>query len=48
VKLDGFLVTLSDIFSRLRELAHPEEAGGKGTWVPPESFERVTTKYWVR
>jgi uncharacterized membrane protein YidH (DUF202 family) len=24
------------------------EKGGDGKWVPPSSFERVTTKYWVK
>lgn len=48
VKLDGFLVALSDIYSRLRDLASPADEDKKGVWVPPESFERTTTKFWIR
>jgi len=38
---------LSDIFSLVRDIE--EDTKDKGdTWVAPQSFERVTTKYWVR
>jgi len=44
----GYIVKLlSDIFSLIREIE--EDADKKdGTWVAPQTFERVTTKYWVK
>jgi len=38
---------LSDIYSLIRDI---EDSSNKGDdkWVAPTSFERVTTKYWVR
>lgn len=38
---------LSDIFSFIRDIE--DDGKGKGDkWVAPTSFERVTTKYWVK
>lgn len=97
IQLDGFTVTLSDAYAKLRRLRSqvrrsfaarpnlprgmrraacgsrpessvpesqlvssrgtqvdrvaqglPAEDPAGGVWVPPESFERSTTKYWVR
>jgi len=38
---------LSDIFSLIRKIEEDEEEKD-GKWVAPQSFERVTTKYWVK
>lgn len=46
IRSSASAVALSDIYSRLRLLKEPgagAEAEG-GVWVPPESFERETTK----
>lgn len=51
---DGAVVLLSDVYTTIRELEETscqktgEGRGGDGVWVAPSSFERVTTKYWVR
>jgi SPX domain protein involved in polyphosphate accumulation len=47
--LEGMLVTLSDIYSRLRDLeAGPGIATSGGIWVPPESFERFAAPFHCR
>eukprot|EP00163_Fabomonas_tropica_P015480 TRINITY_DN28278_c0_g1_i1.p1 TRINITY_DN28278_c0_g1~~TRINITY_DN28278_c0_g1_i1.p1 ORF type:complete len:702 (+),score=120.81 TRINITY_DN28278_c0_g1_i1:128-2233(+) len=47
VSVSGFIVTLSDIYSRIRTLKDSDNTEA-GTWKPPTSFERDTTKYWVK
>ena len=44
---ETFLVLLSDLYARARRVKSNRE-GGDAVWVPPETFERKTTKYWVR
>jgi len=43
---------LSDIFTLIRKIEHDDDNEDKNKnndeWVAPTSFERVTTKYWVR
>ncbi len=48
MNLDGVIVGLSDIQARLRVLRGEEAEPEPGAWVPPDSFDRKTTKYWVR
>mmetsp|Transcript_18974 Transcript_18974/g.48381 ORF Transcript_18974/g.48381 Transcript_18974/m.48381 type:complete len:836 (-) Transcript_18974:175-2682(-) len=45
---DSMLVLLSDTYVRLRTLKDASSSTKPSTWVPPESFERKTTKYWIR
>eukprot|EP00698_Gefionella_okellyi_P007729 TRINITY_DN1886_c0_g1_i1.p1 TRINITY_DN1886_c0_g1~~TRINITY_DN1886_c0_g1_i1.p1 ORF type:complete len:973 (+),score=217.01 TRINITY_DN1886_c0_g1_i1:67-2985(+) len=45
MKLDGFFVALSDAYQQLRAIR--EGADAAAPWVPPQSFARSTTKYWV-
>ncbi|UPQ97546.1 vacuolar transporter chaperone [Chloropicon primus] len=45
--LETFLVLLSDLYARARRVKNNKE-GGDAVWVPPESFQRKTTKYWVK
>lgn len=44
---ETFLVLLSDLYARARRVKNNKE-GGDAVWVPPESFQRKTTKYWVK
>jgi len=45
--VETFLVLLSDLYARARRVKNNKE-GGDAVWVPPESFQRKTTKYWVK
>ncbi len=45
--VETFLVLLSDLYARARRVKHNKK-GGDAVWVPPESFQRKTTKYWVK
>lgn len=45
--VETFLVLLSDLYARARRTKNNKE-GGDAVWVPPESFQRKTTKYWVK
>lgn len=46
--LEGFLLAISDIYTRLRALGDGSaDAEEGGVWTAPESFERDTTKLWV-
>ncbi|KAL3796444.1 hypothetical protein HJC23_004241 [Cyclotella cryptica] len=54
-KQDGLtIVLLSDMYSAIREIeakinsAGADESSKDATWVAPSSFERVTTKYWLK
>lgn len=51
VVFDRIVVMLSDIFAELREAEEEQQredsTDGSQDWVPPDSFERKTTKYWV-
>jgi len=54
VKFDILIVGISDVYSRIRKLRETIKKQREGTvgqdedmWVPPQSFERKTTKYWV-
>jgi len=46
-EVETFLVFLSDLYARARRVKSNKE-GGDAIWVPPETFERKTTKYWVK
>jgi len=55
VPLEHLLITLSDVYARIREIRARPEAAAAGVpaeapaaWKPPAEFERSTTKYWVR
>jgi len=45
--VETFLVLLSDLYARARRVKNNKE-GGDAVWVPPETFQRKTTKYWVK
>ena len=45
--VETFLVLLSDLYARARRVRLNKD-GGDAVWVPPESFQRKTTKYWVK
>jgi len=54
IKFDTLVVGISDVYSRIRKLRETIKKQREGTmgqdedlWVPPQSFERKTTKYWV-
>eukprot|EP00216_Chloropicon_sp_CCMP2111_P003955 CAMPEP_0198241892 /NCGR_PEP_ID=MMETSP1446-20131203/7108_1 /TAXON_ID=1461542 ORGANISM="Unidentified sp, Strain CCMP2111" /NCGR_SAMPLE_ID=MMETSP1446 /ASSEMBLY_ACC=CAM_ASM_001112 /LENGTH=743 /DNA_ID=CAMNT_0043924821 /DNA_START=269 /DNA_END=2503 /DNA_ORIENTATION=+ len=46
-QMESLLVFLSDLYARARRVKSNKD-GGDAVWVPPESFERKTTKYWVK
>ena len=45
--VETFLVLTSDLYARARRVKNNKD-GGDAVWVPPESFQRKTTKYWVK
>jgi SPX domain protein involved in polyphosphate accumulation/uncharacterized membrane protein YidH (DUF202 family) len=45
--VETYLVLLSDLYARARRVKNNKE-GGDAVWVPPETFQRKTTKYWVK
>uniref|UniRef100_A0A7S4BLZ3 SPX domain-containing protein n=1 Tax=Chrysotila carterae TaxID=13221 RepID=A0A7S4BLZ3_CHRCT len=47
LKLDPYLLRLSDVWQAVREAEAGASAEG-GVWTAPTSFERSTTKYWVK
>jgi SPX domain protein involved in polyphosphate accumulation len=46
MRVEGFLVALSDAFVKLRMVR--SGSAGAATWEAPQSFQRSTSKYWVR
>lgn len=42
------LILLSDIYSLIRSVEESNVKKDDGFWVAPSSFERITTKFWVR
>ena len=42
------LIILSDIYSIIRSIEESNVKKEDGKWVAPTSFERITTKFWVR
>eukprot|EP00744_Colponema_vietnamica_P007778 GILI01011149.1.p1 GENE.GILI01011149.1~~GILI01011149.1.p1 ORF type:complete len:736 (+),score=270.77 GILI01011149.1:82-2289(+) len=46
LRTDQLLIALSAVYAHIRDARNALPAN-KGVWVPPESFSRKTTKYWV-
>eukprot|EP00930_Biecheleria_cincta_P034599 TRINITY_DN23890_c0_g1_i1.p1 TRINITY_DN23890_c0_g1~~TRINITY_DN23890_c0_g1_i1.p1 ORF type:complete len:697 (-),score=123.13 TRINITY_DN23890_c0_g1_i1:230-2272(-) len=48
IRFDDLLILLGLAWARLRTAEVAAEQSKDATWVPPESFIRNTSKYWVR